>query len=103
MKRYTIESVRYPGRQAQEKDISIILKRAGHHWPDEGMEPRIVRGIETPKPGETNIAIVEIKVWVSPRGQFTGRKSSKHRVFCECPGCKKTLSVGRLHQHVCKG
>jgi hypothetical protein len=64
--------------------------------PAEGMPPRMIQGI---------------KVWVNPAKpkQIVDRwgkphivKSSTHRVMAECPHCAQILSVGRLHQHICK-
>lgn len=69
------------------------LKRGGH-LPDEGMPARVIQGIKVwvePTPGPKYDAC-----WGRPR------KSSAHRVMCECPDCGKHMSVGRLHQHVCK-
>lgn len=31
--------------------------------------------------------------------RLDGRKSSKHRLFVECPDCKTLVPAGRLHQH----
>lgn len=61
--------------------------RKGGHWPDEGLLPVTVQGF---------------MVWVVPIERIPGKKSSRHRVLCECPGCGVVLSVGRLHQHKCK-
>lgn len=63
----------------------------GTKWPDDGMAPRMVDGI---------------KVWVTPRAPAANRqlgikKSSTHRVMCECPGCGDHMSAGRLFQHKC--
>lgn len=63
----------------------------GHKWPAEGIAPMMMDGI---------------KVWVKPANPKEDkaqgvRKSSKHRVMCECPGCKRTMSAGRLFQHKC--
>jgi hypothetical protein len=64
-----------------------MLKALGvRKLPRDGMEPRQIQGIT---------------VWVTPAVTFAGRKSSKHRVMCECPDCGKQMSAGRLHQHVC--
>lgn len=63
----------------------------GGKWPDAGLPPRMVDGI---------------KVWVNPRAPKADRalgvrKSSTHRVMCECPGCGDHMSAGRLFQHRC--
>lgn len=63
----------------------------GGKWPDEGLGTRMVDGI---------------KVWVLPRNEPANRelgikKSSTHRVMCECPGCGEHMSAGRLAQHRC--
>jgi hypothetical protein len=93
MKRFT--SPRYEGRHAHSPDMQILLARAhdnvalvkGNKWPELGLPPVVVQGI---------------KVWVNPMVRVPGRKSSKHRVMCECPDCGAVLSAGRLFQHVCK-
>lgn len=59
--------------------------------PEEGIPPRMVDGI---------------KVWVTPANPKKNlalgiRKSSVHRVLCECPGCGRVVSAGRLAQHKC--
>lgn len=88
------ESPRYPGRNANEQDMKILL--GGIHdegiaqrkkWPDAGLSVTVVQGK---------------KVWVKPILRIPGGKSSKHRVMCECPDCGAVLSAGRLPQHVCK-
>lgn len=63
----------------------------GQYWPDAGMAPRMIDGI---------------KVWVTPRAEKANKalgvkKSSTHRVLCECPTCGHVLSAGRLFQHSC--
>lgn len=107
MKQYMIPSVRFPDgnvrSSAQEGDMAILLKRKGHKWPAEGMGVTTVAGMEVPKKGETNVAAVEIWVWVEPSKPDTRQKSSAHRVKCHCPGCNKIFSVGRLRQHKCHG
>lgn len=81
-----IESPRYVGYPAQSTDMKILLGQ-GKNWPDAGLPVQVVQGV---------------KVWVKPIVRVPGRKSSKHRVMCECPNCNTILSVGRLNQHVCK-
>jgi hypothetical protein len=71
----------------QSNEVFETLGVAGTHWPDAGLPARVVQGI---------------KVWVAPKVVRPGRKSSKHRVMCACPGCGRVFSVGRLAQHVCK-
>lgn len=72
-----------------------MMKKLGltkQRLPDEGMSPQMVDGI---------------KVWVTPRAEPMDRargvrKSSTHRILCECPNCGHVLSVGRLFQHNCE-
>lgn len=77
-----------PNRNAQSHDVRYYLGLGEKgKLPVEGMLGRSLFGIW---------------VWVEPlRGTHT-RKRSTHRVRCECPSCGTHLSVGRLHQHVCK-
>ena len=98
MKRYMIPNLTNKKYPAQERDMALLLDRVGHHWPDAGMGPQMVEGVEVPKPGEINVAAVQIQVWVNPKRDYIA-----HRVMCLCPGCKIPFSVGRLAQHVCKG
>jgi len=63
------------------------------YLPDGGLYPAVV--------------IQGIRVYIKPRAPKATvdgrvRKSSRHRVMAICPECEKHLSVGRLHQHVCK-
>jgi len=60
------------------------------HWPTQGMGPRVLDGI---------------KVWVEPlSGPIpTSGRRNQHRVMAQCPHCAKVLSLGRMHQHKCKG
>jgi hypothetical protein len=86
-----IESPRFPGWHAQNTDMLNIIGAAHGNpllkkWPDAGFPPVVIQGIS---------------VWVRPIRRVPGKKSSAHRVMCECPKCGKVLSVGRLHQHVC--
>jgi len=105
MKQYMIHGINDYKHQAQEYEMAQLLDRVGHKWPAEGMPARMVRGIEVPKPGEINVAMIEIKVWVTPQRSSNSREMSRstHRVKCECPGCGKEFSAGRLGQHLCKG
>lgn len=90
-----IQSPRLASQHAQHTDMKLLLAEAhknpglvgGAKWPELGLPPTIIQGV---------------KVWVERMVRVPGKKSSKHRVLCECPGCKQVLSVGRLHQHVCK-
>lgn len=75
------------GWPAGEDVIKKMLGLKIARLPDEGMEAQILQGVP---------------VWVEPIKRLEGKKSSKHRVKCRCPGCQKVMSVGRLHQHVCK-
>jgi hypothetical protein len=75
-------------------DMMLLLAQAhnvpmlyGNKWPEAGLPPIVLQGI---------------KVWVKPFVRTPGRKSSAHRVMCECPSCGKVMSAGRLFQHVCK-
>ena len=48
---------------------------------------------------------VHAVVWINPLPEqlpMNGRmwKRSTHRVMCQCPVCGRTLSAGRLHQHI---
>lgn len=94
MTKLRIESPRMGGRHAQHTDMKLLLARAhdnvalvgGCKWPELGLPPTMVQGV---------------KVWVKPMVRVPGKKSSKHRVMCECPNCTRVLSAGRLHQHVC--
>lgn len=86
------------GRNAHHNDIrSMLGLPEGAKLPREGMPPRTIQGIT---------------VWVAPLvGPAVPRrtryqrplapKSSTHRALAQC-ACGKVLSVGRLHQHVCK-
>lgn len=90
MSGHYIRSVRYPqygDRPATNTDMLLILGAPKNKWPDAGLPVQVVQGV---------------KVWVKPILRVPGKKSSKHRVMCECPTCYKVLSVGRLHQHVCE-
>jgi hypothetical protein len=91
-----------PGRQLHSYRMLQLLEVK--KLPRAGMPARKLPGIGSDgKP-------VEIMVWVtalvgeakrSPSGY--AHKRSTHRVFCQCPGCGKGLSAGRLFQHVCPG
>lgn len=96
MKHIGFRSPRYEGRPAHTGDMQLLLAQAhgnmalvgGSKWPELGLPPVQVQGV---------------KVWVEPFQRRPGvRKSSKHRVMCECPNCGHVLSAGRLFQHVCK-
>ena len=89
---YHAPDIRYHSQMMLE----ALGLRPGGHLPPEGMPARIVNGV---------------KVWVEPEpmtrtfNRAAGikvRKSSKHRVMAECPSCKRHMSAGRLHQHVCR-
>ena len=97
-----IRSETNPRRNAHHDEIRAMLGLGMvpmPKLPTEGVEPHIIQGI---------------KVWVTPLmgprvPRCTSRyqrplegKSSTHRVLAECPDCGRVLSVGRLHQHVCK-
>jgi hypothetical protein len=79
---------------AQSHHVRVMLGLSPDaKLPREGMAPRTIQGI---------------LVWVDPLPDRTPEearrhhKRSTHRVRAKCPTCSKTLSVGRLHQHVCK-
>jgi hypothetical protein len=89
--KYKFVSLTNPNWNAQSRDMMRKLGVVGQYWPDAGMSPRMVDGI---------------KVWVTPRAEKANRalgikKSSTHRVMCECPGCGLAMSAGRLFQHKC--
>jgi hypothetical protein len=73
--------------------------KAGGHLPKEGMPERVIQGIRVyVKPAPESVVVVK------HFGKRVGiLKRSNHRVMAICPGCKRHLSAGRLHQHVCKG
>lgn len=56
------------------------------HIPAEGMPPKVIQGVT---------------VWIKPLDPKTSRRRV-HRVWARCPDCGAEMSVGRLHQHVCK-
>lgn len=97
---YRVESVRYPGQRATDPDIGLLLDRKGDKWDDGGVMRTVVPGSVY----RANLPPVacDVAIWVMPKQETNARKSSKHRVMCECPGCGKTLSVGRLRQHRCE-
>jgi len=86
--KYQFVSLTNPSWNANSSDMMKKFGIPGTKWPDEGMPPRMVDGI---------------KVWVDPvrRAGLGEKKSSTHRVMCQCPGCAEILSVGRMHQHKC--
>jgi len=53
------------------------------HLPAEGLGPRYV--------GNT-------LVWVDPK--IPGKNQDAKRCWCKCPVCDKTLTAGKLHQHM---
>lgn len=91
MTKYKFVSLTNPNWNAHTHELMQKLKLVKHKWPDEGVPPTMVDGI---------------KLWVNPRAPKADRalgikKSSTHRVMCECPGCGDVLSAGRLFQHKC--
>lgn len=98
--RYRFSNPFNPGRALHSYRMLQLLEVK--KLPVAGMPARMLPGISSDgKP-------VEIMVWVialvgeakrSPSGY--AHKRSTHRVFCQCPGCGKGLSAGRLFQHVC--
>ena len=53
-------------------------------WPDEGLPEREIQGF---------------KCWVRPLA-FSRTFKTFHRAVAECPVCRKTISIGRIHQHM---
>ena len=90
------------GRTRQNSDMLAILGLGGSKLPKEGMPEFTVVGVRNFKRGDLNAEIAHITVWVNPVPPEGKRSRSQHRMMCRCPGCSKVLSVGRLHQHVCK-
>lgn len=98
--RYRFSNPFNPGRALHSYRMLQLLEVK--KLPVAGMPARMLPGISSDgKP-------VEIMVWVialvgeakrSPSGY--AHKRSTHRVFCQCPGCGKGLSAGRLFQHRC--
>jgi hypothetical protein len=84
----------------QNYELMRRLGVVGTKWPDAGIAPTELTGARNYKRGHLNVEGVSVRVWVLPY-QDTGRKSSKHRAMCACPGCGREMSVGRLFQHVC--
>jgi hypothetical protein len=76
------------GWPAQSRDMMKKLGVEKSNWPHEGISARMVDGI---------------KVWVVPQPDpvYGVKHGARHRVFCECPGCGRQMSAGRLHQHTC--
>lgn len=73
------------GLNAHTSEIKKLFGlRPEQKWPKEGMPPRVIQGVQ---------------VWVLsvPGAKYFGRL---HRVRCACLFCDKTLSLGRLHQHM---
>lgn len=85
-------------------------------WNVQSSEMRVLLGLgpkdKLPFNGMLPRKIQGVTVWVEPaapkmvRNKLTNEmvrvKSSKHRVMAECPRCKRGMSAGRLHQHICK-
>lgn len=101
---YMIPAVRSyrKDRAAQDGDMGILLGRRGDHWPKQGLAPRTLtatgRRFDNDTGALTATWEVPIKVWVDPKVN----KPTFLRVKCECPGCHRTLPVGRLWQHTCR-
>ena len=97
-KPYRVVSVKYVnhGRRwaMQSAEVLETLGVVGGHLPPNGMAPRYIQGVRV------WVAPVRVNLGLNWRGR--PRKSSQHRVMCECPGCGRVLSLGRLAQHVCK-
>jgi len=89
--KYKFVSLVNPNWNAHTHEIMKKLGITKEKWPDSGLAPVMVDGI---------------KVWVNPANPKQNRalgikKSSTHRVMCECPGCARVMSAGRLFQHKC--
>lgn len=67
--------------------------------PTGGMVPRLVPAVHTTL--GLSREPVQVLMWVRPL-LLSDRGEKPHRVMCRCPGCGKTVTAGRLHQHVCK-
>ena len=78
-----------------------------HHWHAQNSGIKILLGLrpEQPLPAEGLPAreIQGVKVWIDPLGEKQKQRRMTHRIRCECPDCGQKMSVGRLHQHICKG
>jgi hypothetical protein len=89
-------------RPIQDYELGPLLGRVGDHWPTEGMQPRTVEGMRFPDDAREGALPIDIRIWINPSVDTGKRKSSAHRAKCECPGCGRVFSVGRLAQHKCK-
>lgn len=89
------------GRHSDDTDMALVFGRKGASWPDAGVSPILLTAIgsyrESPSHGKHTWE-TSIKVWVEPKLN----KPTFLRVKCKCPGCGRTLPVGRLAQHLCK-
>lgn len=99
----TYKIVRPDGYHRQNDEMLALL--GFKKLPDEGMQEQQVVGVRNFRRGDKNAEIAHITVWVTPLPADRKRSmngSRPHRLMCRCPGCNMEMSVGRLHQHVCK-
>lgn len=77
-----------------------IVRRPGGGWNSQNHHMLALLGVaKTPIAGMPPRDIQGVKVWVNSLADAKA-KGEFHRIRCECPYCKRDLSVGRLHQHV---
>lgn len=81
---YTVNGYRHTMHSTKMLEALGVI---GGKLPKDGLAPRMVQGV---------------RVWAVPFVEGRPRKSSQHRVRCECPDCGVELSAGRLFQHKCK-
>jgi hypothetical protein len=85
------ESPRFPGQRANTTDMFLLLGVTKQKWPDAGIPARFIQGMWVGVLPIDHVAL----------GKVPGKRSVKHRVLAVCPGCGKSVSAGRLHQHIC--
>jgi hypothetical protein len=78
--------------------MAALGLKPGGHFPPEGTNARIVPAI---RKTAGVIDRVYISVWVTPANVSKHIHGAQHRVMCLCPDCGKTVSAGRIKQHVC--
>lgn len=102
---YYVTDPRYGSKAYSDAVMNLLGLSRGAHLPREGMPARVIEGVEAPSGWhEGPRRPVLLTVWVMPGHppRDWRSKSSKHRVMCACPGCNKTVPIGRLAQHKCK-
>jgi hypothetical protein len=85
--KHMIRDPQYPQWPAHSHMVNQLLGVT--RLPVKGMPPQVIQGIT-------------VFVQPLPPRQPGQRKRSTHRVMAICPGCSRIMSVGRLHQHLCK-